>query len=61
MPNKLVFEIHNCEPITSEFVRVNQKCKDYINQIRRDTGLSATKILEKVLEYAVDNYEIKEI
>lgn len=56
----LVFEIHRTDPVGS-VVRINDKTRKIVNQLRRETGFSATRIIEMCMEYASENYEVKEV
>lgn len=61
MPKEnLVFEVHRTEPV-GNVVRINNKTRRIVNQLRRETGFSATRIIEMCMEYASENYEIKEV
>ena len=57
----IIFKVHKAEPITGEMLRINDNIREYINILRRETGWSATAIVEKVLEFAVENHEIREV
>lgn len=61
MSDKVIFQVHKTEPITGEMLRLNRKTKNYINELRKVTGLPAIVIVEKALEFAVENYEIQEV
>jgi len=56
----LIFEVHCMEPIRN-IVRISDKTRKIINQLRRETGFSATRIIELCVEYASENHEIKEV
>lgn len=61
MPKEnLVFEVHRTEPV-GNVVRINDKTRKIVNQLQRETGFSATRIIEMCMEYASGNYEIKEV
>lgn len=61
MPKEnLVFEVHRTEPV-GNVVRINDKTRKIVNQLRRETGFSATRIIEMCMEYSSENYEIKEV
>lgn len=57
---KLVFEVRGMESI-GNVVRINDKTRKIVNQLRRKTGFSATQIIEMCVEYASENHEIKEV
>ena len=57
---KLVFELHRIEPVGNT-VRINDKTRKIVNQLRRETGFSATRIIEMCVEYASENYEVVEV
>ena len=59
--NKLIFKVYGKEPIIGDMLRLTAKTRDSINQIKRETGLSASRIVEKCLEFAVENYEVEEV
>ena len=59
--NKLVFTVYGGSPIGGQFIRTNDHILELVNQFRRETGLSATKIVEICLEFAAGNYEVEEI
>ena len=56
----LIFEVHRTEPV-GNVVRINDKTRKIVNQLRRETGFSATRIIEMCMEYDSENYEIKEV
>lgn len=56
----LVFEIHRMEPV-GNIVRINDKTRKIVNQLRRETGFSATRIIEMCVEYASEHYEVVEV
>lgn len=56
--DKLIFRVPT--PISGNNMRITPRTREFINQIRQDTGLSATKIVEKCMEFAVKNYEVEE-
>lgn len=56
----LVFEIHCMEPV-GNIVRINDKTRKIVNQLRRETGFSATRIIEMCVKYASENYEVVEV
>ena len=57
---KLVFEVRSMEPI-GNIVRISDKTRKIVNQLRRKSGCSATRIIEMCVEYASENHEIKEV
>lgn len=57
---KLVFEVRGMESI-GNVVRINDKTRKIVNQLRRKNGFSATQIIEMCVEYASENHEIKEV
>ena len=57
---KLVIEVRVMESI-GNVVRINDKTRKIVNQLRRKTGFSATQIIEMCVKYASENYEIKEV
>lgn len=57
---KLVFEVRSMEPI-GNIVRISDKTRKIVNQLRRKSGFSATRIIEMCVEYASENHEIKEV
>ncbi len=57
---KLVFEVQQIAPV-GNIVRINDRTRKIINQLRKKTGFSATRIIEMCMEYASENYEIKEV
>ena len=60
MNNKIVFKTHFGKPIQGNMLRLNDHTRKYIDIIIRATGLSASKVVEQVLEYAVENFEVEE-
>ena len=61
MATKVIFQVHKTELITGDMLRLNDKARQYINELRKETGLPAITIVEKALQYAVENHEIQEI
>lgn len=61
MTDKIVFKVYNNDLITSDKMRISDKTRNYINQIKRETGLPATKIVEKCMAFAIENYEVIEL
>lgn len=57
--DKLIFRVPS--PIEGNNMRITPKTREYINQIRTDTGLPATKIVEACMKFAAENYEVEEI
>lgn len=59
--SKLTFKVYRNKPVEGQFIRTNDRILELVNQIRRETGLSATKIIEACLEFAAENYEVEVI
>jgi len=57
--DKLIFRVM-AAPIGGKNMRISPKTRNYINQIRSETGLSAIKIVEMCMAFAVKNYEVEE-
>lgn len=60
MGETLIYKVHPLGDV-GEVVRINQKTREILNQHRRETGLSATKILEEWAKFADKHYEVEEI
>lgn len=58
---KLVFKVYKNSEIQGPVIRVSQNTIDLVNQIIRDTGLPASKIIEKCVAFAAENYEVEEV
>lgn len=57
--NKLIFRVPS--PISGNNMRITPKTREYINQIKAETNLPATQIVEACMKFAVENYEVEEI
>lgn len=57
---KIIFEVP-MEKGTPEAVKLTRKARIYLSQLNRETGLKNAQIIEKVLEFAMDKYEIRKI
>ena len=42
---------------SSETVRLTEKARQIVNALQADSGMSATKIVSKCIEFAFKNYE----
>ncbi|MGN0452121.1 MAG: hypothetical protein ACI4FN_08445 [Acutalibacteraceae bacterium] len=60
MKDSLVYKIHPSSDV-GEVVRINAKTREILNQHKRETGLSATKILEEWAKFADKHYEVREV
>ena len=57
---KIIFKVYNA-PISGKMLRINSNIRASLNTLIRATGLPASKIVEQVLEYAVNNFEVEEV
>lgn len=60
MEDKLIYRLHPSRDV-GEVVRINAKTREILNQHRRETGLSAVKIIEEWAKFADRHYEVREI
>lgn len=60
MNGKMIFKVKRREDdiISGQFIRTNSSILSNINTIKKATGLSATKIVEQVLDFVADNFEV---
>lgn len=59
MPNKLVYKVYKVADV-GDIVRISKKTRDILNRHRRETGLSASKILEQWALHCDEDYEVEE-
>lgn len=60
MNGKMIFKVKRRDDdiISGQFIRTNSSILNNINAIKKATGLSATKIVEQVLDFVADNFEV---
>ena len=57
MEKKKVFTLTPYQISSNEVVRLSEKARKIINPLQADSGMSATKIVCKCIEFAFENYE----
>lgn len=58
---RLVLEVYRSCEIKSNIVRLTNAAADQIRQLQRATGWPASKLLEKLILYAAERVEVKEV
>lgn len=58
--DKLVLTVHR-NTITQDVIRIDGEAMDIIRQIQAESGLSAKYIVSKMVKFAADKVEIKEV
>lgn len=58
--DKLVLTVHR-NTITRDVIRIDGEAMDIIRQIQAESGLSAKYIVSKMVKFAADKVEIKEV
>ena len=61
MEDKLILEVHKSAVITSNIVRLSDEAILQIKQIQAATGFPASQLVSKMVMYAAERIEIKEI
>lgn len=58
--DKLILTVHR-NTITRDVIRIDGEAMDIIRQIQAESGLSAKYIVSKMVKFAADKVEIKEV
>lgn len=58
--DKLILTVHK-NTITQDVIRIDSKAMAIIRQIQAESGLSAKYIVSKMVKFAADKVEIKEM
>ena len=59
--DKLILEVHKCPEITSNIVRIQDSALEVVKALQRESGLSASSIVSKIIIWSQDKIEIKEV
>lgn len=59
--DKFILEVHKSALITSNIVRINDEAAEVVKQVQRETGLPAMQIISKMILFAAERLEVKEI
>ena len=59
--DKFILEVHKAALITNSIVRITDEAAEVVKQVQRETGLSATQIISKMILFAAERLEVKEV
>ena len=59
--DNLILEVHKCPEITSNIVRIQDSAIEVVKALQRESGLSASSIVSKIIIWSQDKIEIKEV
>lgn len=59
--DKLVFKVFKYEEPCGDVVRISKDAREVVNQIQRETGLPASKIVSECIRFISERYEVKEV
>ncbi len=57
----MILKVHKAEPIKGGIVRIDDEAMKIIQQMQKETGLSARKLISECVKFSSQHYEVIEV